>query len=507
TNWAGSRSTPSSRASPPPWTGTWPTRNGCSGCWTAATASNASAPRLDRESLARARTSLCGLSKENHDGTQRHHPGRRLRHPALSDHQGRQQAAAAGVRQADDLLPAQRADAGGHPRSADHQYPARAGAVPEPAGRRLAVGHGHPLRGPAKPRWLGPGLPDRPRLRRRPAQLPGAGRQHLPRPWPGRPAGPRQRAHRGRDRVRLLGQRSGALRRGRVRCQRQGGGDRGEAGAAALQLRGDRPVLLRRQGPGLRRRAQAFQAWRAGDHRPQQALPGRRCAVPGATGPRLRLARHRHPPVAARGFQLHPDHPGPPGPAGVLPGGNRVRQWLDRRRPAGEAGRATVQERLRPVPAWPGQARGGAREGVRTSRPGGVVSGPAVFGYERGVCFETWNAERFGQQGLPTRFVQSNVSTSTRGVLRGLHYQWPRPQGKLVSVLEDEVYDVAVDIRRGSPTFGRWEAVVLSAENRRQFWIPEGFAHGFAVLSGHAVFNYMCTDVYVKENDAAVRWN
>lgn len=144
---------------------------------------------------------------------------------------------------------------------------------------------------------------------------------------------------------------------------------------------------------------------------------------------------------------------------------------------------------------------------IETSLGGCVVIEPAVFGDERGFFFETWNAERFGEQGLPNKFVQSNVSSSSKGVLRGLHYQWPRPQGKLVSVLEGEVYDVAVDIRRGSPTFGRWEAVVLSGENRRQFWIPEGFAHGFAVLSERAVFSYLCTDVYVKEADAGVRWN
>ena len=95
---------------------------------------------------------------------------------------------------------------------------------------------------------------------------------------------------------------------------------------------------------------------------------------------------------------------------------------------------------------------------VETSLPGCVVIEPAVFGDERGFFFETWNAERYGQQGLPTAFVQSNVSSSVRGVLRGLHYQWPNPQGKLVSVLEGEVYDVAVDIRRGSPTFGQWAA-------------------------------------------------
>ncbi|MEJ2788868.1 MULTISPECIES: dTDP-4-dehydrorhamnose 3,5-epimerase [unclassified Pseudoxanthomonas] len=144
---------------------------------------------------------------------------------------------------------------------------------------------------------------------------------------------------------------------------------------------------------------------------------------------------------------------------------------------------------------------------VETSLPGCVVVEPAVFGDDRGFFFETWNADRYGQQGLPTKFVQSNVSSSSRGVLRGLHYQWPNPQGKLVSVLEGEVYDVAVDIRRGSPTFGQWAAVVLSAENKRQFWIPEGFAHGFAVLSERAIFSYLCTAQYDKAADAGVRWN
>ena len=144
---------------------------------------------------------------------------------------------------------------------------------------------------------------------------------------------------------------------------------------------------------------------------------------------------------------------------------------------------------------------------VETSLPGCVVIEPAVFGDDRGFFYESYNAEKFKAAGLDLRFVQSNVSRSAKGVLRGLHYQWPNPQGKFVSVLEGEVYDVAVDIRRGSPTFGRWEAVVLSAENRRQFWIPEGFAHGFAVLSERAVFSYLCTDVYVKEADAGVRWN
>lgn len=144
---------------------------------------------------------------------------------------------------------------------------------------------------------------------------------------------------------------------------------------------------------------------------------------------------------------------------------------------------------------------------IETKLPGCVVIEPAVFGDTRGFFFESWNAERFGQHGLPTKFLQSNVSSSTKGVLRGLHYQWPRPQGKLVSVVEGEVFDVAVDIRRGSPTFGQWEGVLLSAENKRQFWIPEGYAHGFLGLSDRVVFTYLCTDVWVKEVDSSVRWD
>ena len=144
---------------------------------------------------------------------------------------------------------------------------------------------------------------------------------------------------------------------------------------------------------------------------------------------------------------------------------------------------------------------------IDTSLSGCRVIEPAVFGDERGVFFETWNAERFGQHGLPTNFVQSNVSTSVRGVLRGLHYQWPRPQGKLVSVLEGEVFDVAVDIRRGSPNFGQHAAAILSADNKRHFWIPEGFAHGFLTLSDTAVFTYLCTAPYDRASDNALRWD
>lgn len=144
---------------------------------------------------------------------------------------------------------------------------------------------------------------------------------------------------------------------------------------------------------------------------------------------------------------------------------------------------------------------------VETGLPGCIVIEPRVFADERGSFFESFNADRLAEHGLRPTFVQGNVSTSDRGVLRGLHYQWPNPQGKYVSVVEGEVWDVAVDIRRGSPTFGRWTAVVLSAENRRHFWIPEGFAHGFVALSERAVFTYLCTATYDPAADANIRWD
>ena len=144
---------------------------------------------------------------------------------------------------------------------------------------------------------------------------------------------------------------------------------------------------------------------------------------------------------------------------------------------------------------------------VETSLPGALVLEPRVFGDARGFFYESYNKARFQEAGITGEFVQTNVSRSARGVLRGLHYQWPNPQGKLVSVLEGEVYDVAVDIRRGSPTFGQWAGAMLSADNHRHFWIPEGFAHGFCVLSEHATFSYQCTALYDAKADASVCWN
>jgi dTDP-4-dehydrorhamnose 3,5-epimerase len=144
---------------------------------------------------------------------------------------------------------------------------------------------------------------------------------------------------------------------------------------------------------------------------------------------------------------------------------------------------------------------------VDTDLPGVCILEPTVFGDDRGFFYESHNAAKFAALGIDAAFVQSNVSRSAQGVLRGLHYQWPNPQGKLVSVLEGEVYDVAVDIRRGSPTFGRWSAAMLSADNKRHFWIPEGFAHGFCVVSESALFTYQCTALYDGAADAGIRWN
>ncbi|HUH56712.1 MAG TPA: dTDP-4-dehydrorhamnose 3,5-epimerase [Rhodanobacter sp.] len=144
---------------------------------------------------------------------------------------------------------------------------------------------------------------------------------------------------------------------------------------------------------------------------------------------------------------------------------------------------------------------------IETALPGALVLEPQVFGDARGFFYESYNEAKYREAGIDRRFVQSNVSRSAKGVLRGLHYQWPNPQGKLVSVLEGEVYDVAVDIRQGSPTFGQSAGVMLTAENHRHFWVPEGFAHGFCVLSEFATFSYQCTALYDPKADAGIRWN
>jgi dTDP-4-dehydrorhamnose 3,5-epimerase len=144
---------------------------------------------------------------------------------------------------------------------------------------------------------------------------------------------------------------------------------------------------------------------------------------------------------------------------------------------------------------------------IETAIQGVLILEPKVFGDERGFFMETYRANRYAELGIPVPFVQDNLSYSRRGVLRGLHVQHPHAQGKLVQVMSGEVFDVAVDIRRGSPTFGRWVGATLSGENRRQFWIPPGFAHGFLVTGDSALFIYKNTDYYSPETELGLRWD
>jgi len=144
---------------------------------------------------------------------------------------------------------------------------------------------------------------------------------------------------------------------------------------------------------------------------------------------------------------------------------------------------------------------------ITTELPGVLLIEPNVFGDQRGFFMETYHQARYQEAGIPERFVQDNHSRSRRGVLRGLHYQRVQPQGKLVWVARGQVFDVAVDIRRDSPTFGRWAGAVLDDGNHHQFYIPPGFAHGFCVLSEEADFFYKCTDYYHPPSEQGILWN
>ena len=139
--------------------------------------------------------------------------------------------------------------------------------------------------------------------------------------------------------------------------------------------------------------------------------------------------------------------------------------------------------------------------------PDVILIKPQVFGDARGFLIETWHRRRFAEAGIDVDFVQDNHSRSVRGTLRGLHYQVQQAQGKLVRVTLGEVFDVAVDIRRDSPTFGRWVGEHLSADNKRMVWVPPGFAHGFYVLSEVAEFHYKCTDYYAPEHERCIQWD
>ncbi len=144
---------------------------------------------------------------------------------------------------------------------------------------------------------------------------------------------------------------------------------------------------------------------------------------------------------------------------------------------------------------------------TETAIPGVLIVEPTRFGDARGWFMETWQAERYGAQGIPTAFVQDNLALSAKGVLRGLHAQHPYGQGKLVQVYRGRVFDVAVDVRRGSPSFGRWVGLTLDAERPMQFYVPPGFLHGYCVLSEEAMFGYKCTDLYHPQTQLSVRWD
>jgi dTDP-4-dehydrorhamnose 3,5-epimerase len=144
---------------------------------------------------------------------------------------------------------------------------------------------------------------------------------------------------------------------------------------------------------------------------------------------------------------------------------------------------------------------------IETSLPGVLIFEPKVFGDERGFFVETYREQVFAEAGLNLTFVQDNQSRSQRGVLRGLHYQLQQPQGKLVRAARGRVFDVAVDVRRGSPTFGQWFGAILDDESHRQMYIPPGFAHGFVVLSDVADFVYKCTDYYHPQSETGIRWD
>ena len=144
---------------------------------------------------------------------------------------------------------------------------------------------------------------------------------------------------------------------------------------------------------------------------------------------------------------------------------------------------------------------------IKTPLNDAVIVEPKVFGDERGFFVETWNKQAFSDLGLAMDFVQDNHSKSSKGILRGLHYQLEKTQGKLVRVVSGEVFDVAVDLRQGSSSFGQWYGVLLSEQNKKMFWVPPGFAHGFYVTSESAEFLYKCTDYYDPDSEVSLRWD
>jgi dTDP-4-dehydrorhamnose 3,5-epimerase len=144
---------------------------------------------------------------------------------------------------------------------------------------------------------------------------------------------------------------------------------------------------------------------------------------------------------------------------------------------------------------------------IECNIPGPLIIEPTIFGDDRGFFMESWNADAFAAAGLDLNFVQDNHSRSQKGVLRGMHFQNPQPQGKLVRVVRGAVFDAVVDLRRSSPKFGKWTGVFLSSENQHMFWVPEGFAHGFLTLEDDTDFLYKCTAPYYPENEFSLAWD
>src|SRR3569832_564580 len=445
-----------------------------------------------------------GPPRSTHEG---HYPRGRIGHTALSSHPGSEQAAAAGVRQAHGVLPAVDVDAGRHPRHPGDHHAARRAAVPAIAPGRPAVGREPALRGAtgaARPRR---GLHHRPPLHCQSHELPRARRYHFLRARYDGAAILGRAASGGRDGVRLLGKGPAALWRGRVRCHGACDGHRGKAAAAALQLRSDRHLFLRPASGRHRRRAAPVAARRARDHRYQQSQTTTKPIDAKKTQTQHCLARYRHARIAHAGGQFHRNHRGAPGAQGRVSRGDRLQQRLDRRGAIGTTREPIQQERLRRVFKKSAGTRDAEMKVIETKLPGVLIVEPKVFGDARGYFLESYQAARYAEAGMAGPFVQDNLSFSRRGILRGLLLQNPRPQGKLVQVLQGEVFDVAVDVRVGSPTFGQWEGVVLSQENARQLYVPPGFAHGFLVTSETALFAYKCTDYYTPQSELSILWN
>src|SRR5207302_3696607 len=399
------------------------------------------------------------------------------------------------------------------PRRAADLDSTRCAAVPRAVRRRRAAGAEHALRRAAQARGTGAGVRDRARVRGSRPRGAGPGRQHLLRRRAAPAAAAGRPAHPGRDGVRLLRCRSRALRRRHVRLDRSRRADRGEAARAPVALRRHGPVLLRQHGARNRARPHTVGAGRARDHRREQRVSQGRHAARRHAGSGHRLARHGDARIAAAGVDLCGGGGAAAGPEDRRGGRSGVSHGIHRRGRGGAAGGALAGQPVRRLSAGDDPrrelpARGTARVKVLpTASPGVVIVEPRVFEDGRGLFFESYHAARYAEAGLPERFVQDNHSRSAPGTLRGLHYQLSQPQGKLVRVVAGSVFDVAVDIRRGSPTFARWVGVELSAANKRQLFIPPGFAHGFCVPSEASEIAYKCTEYYVSDDERGVAWN